>query len=122
MAHFAEISDNEIVSRVIVVANEDCLDENGNESEEIGARFCNNLFGGTWKQTSYNGSIRKNFAATGFKYDKELDAFIPPQPYPSWILNEETASWEPPIEYPEDSEIYAWNEFAKQWEMISTGE
>ena len=123
MAHFAEIDTNNIVSRVIVVDDKDCLDESGNESEIVGSAFCTGLFGGTWKQTSYNGSIRKNFAGIGHKYDPILDAFIPPHPFPSWILNEETCNWESPIPYPEDNEnIYAWNEFAQQWEIISVGE
>ncbi len=123
MAHFAEIDDNNIVSRVIVVADQDCLDEDGVESEAVGAKFCSDLFGGIWKQTSYNSSIRKNFAGIGSKYNEELDAFIAPQPFASWTLNEESCVWEAPVAYPEDDEnIYAWNEFAQQWEMISTGE
>lgn len=94
MAHFAEInSDNEVI-RVIVVANDELLDGNGVEQESLGATFCNTLLGGTWKQTSYNGNMRKNFAGIGYTYDTTRDAFIAPQPHPSWILNEETCRWE----------------------------
>ena len=96
MAHFAEInSDNEVI-RVIVVANDELLDENGDEQESLGATFCNTLFGGTWKQTSYNGNIRKNFASIGYTFDESRDAFIPPQPASDCTLNEDTCMWEPP--------------------------
>jgi hypothetical protein len=95
MAHFAEINNERIVQRVIVVNNEDCLDESGQESEAVGAAFCNNLLGGIWKQTSYNGNIRKNYAGIGYTYNEELDAFIPPKPEEgNWVLNEETCLWE----------------------------
>lgn len=118
MAHFAEISSDNIVQRVIVVDNKDCLDSDGNESEAIGAAFCNNLLGGIWKQTSYNASFRKNYAGPGFKYDQMRDAFIPQQPYKSWVLNEDTCNWEAPVPYPNDEKIYLWNEISKQWEEI----
>lgn len=78
MAHFAEIGLNNEVLRVIVVSNEDIKDENGVEQEEIGRAFCRNLLGGTWIQTSYNGTIRQNFAGIGYKYDSDLDIFVPP--------------------------------------------
>lgn len=97
MAHFAEL-DNNIVKQVIVVHNNELLD-NGIESEVKGIAFCQSLFGGIWKQTSYNGNIRKNFAGIGYTYDQERDAFIPPKPSEgSWILNEETCLWEEVIE------------------------
>ena len=116
MAHFAEINNEGIVQRVIVVDNKDCLDSSGQESETVGADFCNNLLGGLWKQTSYNGNIRKNYAGIGYKYDEALDAFIPPQPFSKWILNEETAQWEAPVPYPEDEKIYTWNDNKGEWE------
>jgi hypothetical protein len=94
MAHFAEIGLNNTVLRVIVVNNEECKDQFGNESEIIGAKFCNNLFGGVWLQTSYNGNIRKNYAGIGYTYDSTRDAFIPPKPDGNWTLNEETCLWE----------------------------
>jgi hypothetical protein len=120
MAHFAEINSEGIVQRVIVVNNSDCLDENKQESEAVGAAFCNNLLGGVWKQTSYNGNIRKNYAGIGYKYDEELDAFIPPKPFSKWILNEETAQWEAPTPMPEGSEEdrYVWNDNQGEWEQV----
>lgn len=98
MAHFAEIGLNNTVLRVIVVDNADCLGEDGNETEVAGAYFCRRLFGGTWVQTSYNGQIRKNYAAAGYTYDATRDAFIPPCPGEGWTLNEETCLWEAPAD------------------------
>jgi hypothetical protein len=95
LAHFAKLENN-VVTQVIVVSNQDILDENGQENEQKGIDFCSNLLGGTWLQTSYNGNIRKNYAGVGYKYDAALDAFIPPQPFASWTLNNETAQWEAP--------------------------
>ena len=115
MAHFAELDDNNVVLRVIVVGNNDCLDENGNESEAVGIAFCHNLLGGKWKQTSYNGNLRKNYAGIGYTYNEKLDAFIPPKPYPSWILNESTAQWNAPIPFPDDNKIYVWDEESQSW-------
>lgn len=119
MAHFAELDPNNIVKRVIVVSNKDNSDENGIENESYGVAFCKRLFGEytNWKQTSYNNKIRKRYAGTGMKYDEALDAFIPPQPFPSWILNEETIDWEAPTPQPELTEeeiasgsYYIWDE------------
>lgn len=93
MAHFAEIGENNVVLQVIVVSNDDCKDSDGNESETIGAEFCRNLLGGTWKQTSYNGNFRKNYAGIGYTYDPIRDAFIAPKPSDEYILDEETCSW-----------------------------
>lgn len=118
MAHFAEIVNNNIVNRVIVVNNKELLDNNGIEREFLGQAFCYKLLGGYWIQTSFNGTFRKNFAGIGYTYDKERDAFIPPQPYPSWVLNEETCLWNPPIEYPKDGRNYSWNESTQNWESI----
>jgi len=109
MAHFAQIENN-IVTNVIVVDNNNCLDEQGNESEAIGIQFCADLLGGTWVQTSYNGNIRKNYAGIGATYDTNRDAFIAPQPYPSWVLDEDTCIYEAPIPYPTDDLIYSWDE------------
>jgi len=91
MAHFVELDANNIVLRVLVVPNEQ--EHRGQDylANELG-------FGGTWVQTSYNSTIRKNFAGVGYTYDSVRDAFIPPKPYPSWVLNETTCLWEPPIE------------------------
>jgi len=117
MAHFAQLENN-IVAKVIVVANQTILDENGNESEKIGVDFCSNLLGGTWIQTSYNGNIRKNFAGIGYKYDAMLDAFIPPQPFASWTLNESTAQWKAPVDYPTDEGIFIWDEETLTWKEL----
>lgn len=118
MAHFAEINASNEVTRVVVVANNELLDGNGDEQESLGATFCNTLFGGTWKQTSYNGNIRKNYAGIGFKYDSTRDAFIPPKPYASWTLNETTCLWEPPTAMPDDGNMYKWNESTTSWDQI----
>jgi hypothetical protein len=116
MAHFAELNEDNIVQRVIVVDNKDCLDANNVESEEVGAAFCHNLLGGTWKQTSYNGSFRKNYAGNGYVYDSSKDAFISPKPFSKWVLNEETCQWEAPVAYPDDDKFYVWNDNKGEWE------
>jgi len=117
MAYFAQIDENNIVTQVIVVTDSDTSDENGSEVESIGATFCSNLLGGNWKQTSYNGNLRKNYAGIGYTYDNTRDAFIPPQPYPSWKLVEETCQWEAPVSYPVTlpGEVYTWDEETIQW-------
>ncbi len=114
MAHFAQIENN-LVTQVIVVDNSDTLDEQGNESEVVGTQFCTDLLGGTWVQTSYNGNIRKNYAGIGDTYDTTRDAFIAPQPYPSWVLDEDTCRYEAPIPYPTDDKIYVWDEELINW-------
>jgi hypothetical protein len=114
MAHFAELDENGTVVRVVVVEDDKCLDDHGNESEQIGASYCSSLLGGTWVQTSYNSRIRKNFAGAGFRYDGELDAFVPPRPFASWSLDEETCAWMPPSPRPEDGEYY-WDEDSASW-------
>lgn len=127
MAYFAELGENNIVLRVIAVANSDTLDENGNEVEAIGAAFCRNLLGGTWKQTSYNANIRKNYAGIGFTFDSVRDAFIPPKPFNSWILNESTCLWDAPTPLPQDAgtgdppKRYTWNEDNLTWDEIVPG-
>lgn len=115
MAHFAEIDANNVVLRVIVISNEECNNLNFPESESIGANFCRNLFGGNWRQTSYNANFRKNYAGIGFTYDELLDAFIPPSPYPSWVFNENLCQWEAPVPYPNDGKKYYWDETEKKW-------
>jgi hypothetical protein len=122
MAHFAEIDDNNVVLRVIVVANKDTADANGNEVDSIGVAFCQRLLGGNWKQTSYNGNIRKNYAGIGYTYDAGIDAFVPPKPYPSWVLNSNTAQWEAPVPMPQDGKMYSWDEATQSWvEVPSAG-
>jgi hypothetical protein len=129
MAHFAQIDENNIVLTVIVVGDEDCQDEAGNESEAVGIAFCKSLLGeGTnWVQTSYNDRIRKNFAGIGFTWDVERDAFIPPKSYDSWLLDEDTCSWEAPVPVPADYDLtkgiqYAWDEANVQWVLVEPPE
>lgn len=115
MAHFAELDENNVVLRVIVVGNADTSDAAGVEKEHIGAAFCERLFGGTWKQTSYNGNMRKNYAGTGYTYNAIRDAFIPPQPFPSWVLVEDTCQWTAPVAMPTDGKMYSWDEPTTSW-------
>jgi len=118
MAHFAQLDENNVVVSVIVVDNKDTADANGVEKEYIGAAFCEKLFGGTWKQTSYNGNIRKNYAGIGYTYQADIDAFVAPQPYASWTLDA-NAQWQPPVAMPTDGNMYSWNEANQAWEVLS---
>lgn len=121
MAHFAEIDSNNLVMRVLVVDNEHEANGQHYLAEEVG-------LGGKWIQTSYNTyggehknggtPLRKNYAGIGFIYDEEKDAFIPPKPYTSWILNEETCLWEAPIPYPLDENAYVWDEMSLSWTKL----
>ena len=115
MAHFARIDKDNIVRAVHVVDNSKLLNEEGLEEESFGIVYLNNLIGvgHTWVQFSYNGNFRKNPAGIGMTYDKTRDAFIPPKPYDSWTLNEDTCQWEPPTEYPDKNDSYVWNEDTK---------
>ena len=106
MSHFAELDENNIVLRVLVGDN--------NAPNEGYDWFVENL-GGRWVQTSYNANFRKNFAGVGYYYNEELDAFVPPKPFQSWILNEEACYWEAPVPRPEDGKIYNWNEETLTW-------
>ena len=121
MAHFAELDANNVVLRVIVVDNKDTADANGVEKEHIGAAFCERLFGGNWKQTSYNGNKRKNYAGIGYTFDATRDAFIPPKPFNSWVLVEETCQWKAPVDMPADAgtgeppKRYTWDEATTSW-------
>jgi len=117
MAHFAELGLNNTVLRVIVVHNNELMDEDGVEREAKGADFCRGLFGGTWVQTSYNSNFRKNFAGAGYTFDSDRDAFIAPQPYKSWVLNEETCRWTAPVPMPENG-VYVWNEETTSWNAV----
>jgi len=117
MAHFAQLDDANIVTQVIVIHNNELLN-NGVESEAKGVEFCQSLFGGTWKQTSYKGNIRKNYAGIGYTYDSVRDAFIPPQPYPSWTLVESTCTWQAPTPMPVDGKPYKWDEPTLSWVEI----
>ena len=126
MAHFCQLDENNVVTQVIVVSNKDCADANGVEKESIGVAFCERLFGGTWLQTSYNGNKRKNYAGIGYTYNADIDAFVPPKPFASWLLNNETAQWEAPTPMPEDAgtgeppKRYQWDEETVSWKEVET--
>lgn len=120
MAHFAQLDEFNIVRQVIVVANNECLDANGQESEAVGVAFCTNLLGGRWLQTSYNNNIRVRFAGIGYKYDVVRNAFIPPQPYLSWVFDETTLDWVAPVPYPTDGKSYIWDEAIQNWVEVPT--
>jgi hypothetical protein len=114
MAQFAKLGIGNIVERVEVVHNDIAT------TEQAGVDFLNNLYKtrDVWKQTSYNGNIRKNFAGIGYKYDQTRDAFISPSPYPSWILNETTCRWDAPVVKPDDGQFYVWDETNQSWTLI----
>jgi hypothetical protein len=119
MAHFAKLDENNNVLAVHVVVN-DVITIDGNESEQAGIDFLTSLHGhALWKQTSYNGNIRKNYAGIGYTYDAGRDAFIPPKPYVSWTLNETTCQWEAPVAYPTDGKRYTWDETTTSWVEIT---
>jgi len=111
MAHFAQIL-NGVIQNVIVVHNNELLVD-GVEVEQVGIDFCHNLLGGTWKQTSYNGNFRKQYAGVGYKYDAVADVFISPEPYPSWTLDS-NHDWQPPTPRPEVG-MWTWNEAGLKW-------
>jgi hypothetical protein len=106
MAHFAKLDGNNIVTFVTVGRDED-------NEQELTERT-----GDVYKQTSYNGNIRKNYAGIGYTYDEQRDAFIAPKPFNSWILNEDTCQWEAPVAYPTDEKFYIWNENQRNWEEV----
>ena len=128
MAHWAELDENNIVVRVAV---------GNNDEPDEGQNFFQNILGGNWVKTSFNTrggvhynpdsdipsddqskALRKNYALIGFTYDESRDAFIPPQDFPSWTLNEQTCLWEAPTPYPEDGRLYAWNESELTWDLV----
>ena len=117
MAHFAKLTNNNIVLEVHVVSNT-VLDLNNEETS--GIEFLTEWSGGytNWKQTSYNGSFRKNYAGVGYFYDEVLDAFIPIKPFISWVLNEETCQWNAPVDHPNDGKMYIWNEDNISWDEV----
>ncbi len=128
MASFAKIGLNSKVIEVLSVNNNELKDSNGIEREDIGIDFLTKLTGyPLWKQTSYNThggvhnnngtSLRKNHAGIGYTYDENRDAFIPPKPYSSWILNETTCNWESPVSLTTDGKLYNWNESTLTWDL-----
>jgi hypothetical protein len=120
MAYFAKLGTGNIVEQVISINNAVITDANGVEQEQLGNDFINKLYNtrDVWKQTSYNNNIRKNYAGVGYTYDQTRDAFIPPKPYNSWILNEDTCRWEAPVAKPNDENNYNWNEITTTWDLV----
>jgi hypothetical protein len=118
MAHFAKIDENNVVTQVVVVDNKDTSDAEGVEKEHIGAAHLEKILGGNWKQTSYNGNFRKNYAGIGYTYRSDIDAFVPPKPFPSWLLNA-NAQWEAPVAMPTDGQMYSWDEENINWVLTN---
>ena len=132
MAYFAKLGTGNIVEQVISINNAVITDSNGVEQEQLGIDFLRNLYNepnAIWKQTSYNTNggvhkfggtpFRKNYAGIGYTYDLQRDAFIPPKPFNSWILNENTCNWDAPVARPNDGNMYKWNEEILNWELIN---
>jgi len=138
MAYFSKLNSENIVETVISINNAVITDSNGIEQEQLGVDFINQLYktNDIWKKTSYNTRVgkyfnsdntlgdqskafRKNYAGIGYTYDSQRDAFIPPKPFNSWILNETTCNWNAPIAYPTDGQKYTWNEEILNWELIN---
>jgi hypothetical protein len=122
MAHFAKLDENNIVLEVHVIHNNELLDESGVESESKGIEFLTAWSNGhsNWKQTSYNGNMRKNYAGIGYTYRQDIDAFVPPKPFASWLLNA-NAQWEAPVAMPTDGKMYSWDEEAVNWVEVNNG-
>ena len=138
MAHFAELDENNVVLRVHVVNDLDTQDENGNEVESVGIKFCEDTWGGRWIQTSYTSLIgkrvnpdtgeqidapafRKNYAGPEMIYNEEHDLFMWPQPFPSWILDLDTGCWEAPVAHATDVPAgvgFEWNEETLSWDQV----
>jgi hypothetical protein len=134
MAHFAKLKSGNIVEQVITVKNEVITDNNNQEQEQLGVEFLRKLYNepnAVWKQTSYNNNFRKNYAGKDFVYDEQRNAFIPPKPFNSWVLDEDTCRWKAPVEKPitydngtTDNEgnpvadLYVWNEQHYRWDKF----
>ena len=121
MANFAKLDSHNVVLDVNVVSDEVVNNLPFPESEPLGISFLTEWSDGytNWKQTSYNASFRKNFAGIGFTYSADLDAFVPPKPYPSWLLNTNTCQWQAPVPYPNDGKMYQWDEATQSWVEIT---
>lgn len=122
MASFVRLDENNIVIQGVAVSNDVVDNLPFPESEPLGVAFLTDWSGGytNWKQTSYNGNFRVNYAGLNYYYDAQLDAFIPPQPYPSWALNPNTLKWEAPISCPDDGFTYEWDEVSQSWVLIGS--
>ena len=121
MGYFAKLNDSNIVIDMAGVDNAVMDNLPFPESEPLGIAFLTEWSGGytNWKQTSYNKSFRKNYAGIGFTYDQNLDAFIPEKPYPSWLLNTNTCQWQTPVPYPNDGNLYIWDEATQSWVPVN---
>lgn len=115
MAYFAKLGTGNKVISVVVVSDDVAI------TEQAGVDFLNDLYKtrDVWKQTYMDGSQRKNYAGLGYKYDAQIDAFIPPNPYASWTLNESTCHWYPPVAHPDDGKKYTWNEETISWDEVA---
>jgi hypothetical protein len=127
MGHYAKVIDNKVVQ--VIVAEADFFETFTDTSPGEWIQTSCNTRGGihynpnSWEQsTDQNNALRKNFAGIGYTYDHGRDAFIPPQPFPSWILNEDTCLWDPPVPYPNDGQSHLWNEDGRIWEQVSEEE
>ena len=120
-SYYARLDDNNVVTEVLAVADTSVFNEDGSDNETAGIAFFQVHYGvdTKWVHTRYDGSKRKNYAGKGFAYDATRDAFIPPQPFPSWILNEETCRWDAPIPYPNDGNMYSWDESSGAWIQVT---
>ena len=118
MAHFAKLDDNNVVIHVSVINDKNTIDENGQESEELGIQYLKSIHGEDtiWKQTSYNDNLKKMYAGIGYIYNEQYDVFLPPKPFPSWVLNTESFEWESPIQRPyKEGVVYYWDENNMSW-------
>lgn len=124
MAHFAELDENNMVLRIIVIHNNELLDANGQESEQQGIDFCKSLYGADtrWAQTSYNNSFRYRYAVVNGHYDPVSDVFVPPKPSdkPSYVLDNAIYDWVPPVPYPTDGHGYVWIEDIVNWVKVTS--
>ena len=121
MAHFARLDENDTVTMVTVVSNADMVDGGGAEQESLGISVCESVIGpGPWVQTSYNGNFRRRYAGIGMRYDAVRDAFILPQPFKSWVLDE-NHDWQAPKPKPDDGQNYEWDEKKKNWVLVPEG-
>ncbi len=119
MAYYAKLGLNSKVIAVLSVNNDVITDADGNEIEQLGVDFLHDLYNYPfWVQTSYNATIRKNYAGISYRYDDDLDAFIPPKPFTSWTLNSDTCQWEASTPRPSDDKMYMWDEEVQDWSVL----